>query len=502
MDNELWRNMNGHNLFRAVACCAVIPLMLNAQARTNLDTVILKHWAAPLYWQPHAELIPIPPLNLPTTVSTLVFVAMTPCRLVDTRASQGFPAAFGTPSLGGSASRTFALQSSTTCSIPAAAQAYSLNITVVPTSPAGFLTAYPTGQSLPLAAALVWAQGNVTSNAVIVPAGLSGSVDVYVNAPTDVVIDINGYYAPSGYVSTGSNNTALGNGALSYNTGGNYNTGIGDGALGSNTTGADNTAVGRLALSPNTTGSDNTALGSGALLGNTNGVNNAAVGFHAMASNMDGGYNSAIGWGALASNTGGGTNVAVGWDALDSNTTGNGNIGIGAGAGQFISGASSNNIEIGNLGSSSDNAVIRIGDLVTQKSFFAAGIRGATTGSNDAVPVVIDSKGQLGTVSSSRRFKEDIQDMGDASRAILRLRPVTFRYRKPFEDGSKPVQYGLIAEEVSQAFPDLVARSADGKIETVKYQLLDPLLLNELQRQEAEIGALKERLLKLESQLP
>jgi hypothetical protein len=126
-------------------------------------------------------------------------------------------------------------------------------------------------------------------------------------------------------------------------------------------------------------------------------------------------------------------------------------------------------------------------------------VRSVTTGKNDAIPVVIDSNGQLGTVSSSQRFKEDIRDMGDSSRALLRLRPVTFRYRKSFDDGSKPIQYGLIAEEVAEAFPDLVARSADGRIETVKYQMLDALLLNEVQRQEAEIRALKERLDKLTS---
>jgi hypothetical protein len=101
---------------------------------------------------------------------------------------------------------------------------------------------------------------------------------------------------------------------------------------------------------------------------------------------------------------------------------------------------------------------------------------------------MIDSAtGQLGTVSSSRRYKEDIHDMGDASRDLMRLRPVTFRYKKPFDDGSKPIQYGLIAEEVAEVYPDMVAHSADGQIETVKYQLLDPMLLNEVQRQQKEM---------------
>jgi hypothetical protein len=115
--------------------------------------------------------------------------------------------------------------------------------------------------------------------------------------------------------------------------------------------------------------------------------------------------------------------------------------------------------------------------------------------------VYIDSNGQLGTINSSRRFKQEIADMGDASRGLLRLRPVTFRYQQPFLDGSRPVQYGLIAEEVAEVYPDLVAHSADGQIETVKYQVLDVMLLNELQRQQAEIGSQLEQIRGLERQL-
>jgi hypothetical protein len=83
--------------------------------------------------------------------------------------------------------------------------------------------------------------------------------------------------------------------------------------------------------------------------------------------------------------------------------------------------------------------------------------------------------------------------MGDVSRGLMNLRPVTFRYKQPFNDGSKPIQYGLIAEEVEEVYPDLVARSADGQIETVKYQVLDSLLLNEVQRQQREIDQLKQQ---------
>jgi hypothetical protein len=120
---------------------------------------------------------------------------------------------------------------------------------------------------------------------------------------------------------------------------------------------------------------------------------------------------------------------------------------------------------------------------------------------NDAVPVMIDSNGQMGTITSSRRFKEDIRDMGGASEGLMHLRPVTFRYTKAFADGSKPMQYGLVAEEVGAVYPDLVVHSADGQIETVKYQMLDSMLLNEVQRQQKEIQSLQERLAKMEAVL-
>lgn len=81
--------------------------------------------------------------------------------------------------------------------------------------------------------------------------------------------------------------------------------------------------------------------------------------------------------------------------------------------------------------------------------------------------------------------------MGEASRGLMQLRPVSFRYKQPFGDGSKPIQYGLIAEEVDEIYPDLVAHSADGQIETVKYQVLDSMILNEMQRQQGEIADLK-----------
>jgi hypothetical protein len=171
---------------------------------------------------------------------------------------------------------------------------------------------------------------------------------------------------------------------------------------------------------------------------------------------------------------------------------------IGYSAGSNVT-TNSGNIYIDNSGESTDNGTIRIGSF--ESATFIQGIYGVTTGFNDAVPVLVDMNGQLGTISSSRRYKEDIHDMGDASSGLLRLRPVTFRYQKPFADGSKPMQYGLIAEEVAEIYPDLVVRSADGQIETVKYQLLDPMLLNEVQKQQEHIRSLEERLAQVEAEL-
>ncbi len=129
-----------------------------------------------------------------------------------------------------------------------------------------------------------------------------------------------------------------------------------------------------------------------------------------------------------------------------------------------------------------------------QTKTFIAGIRGRTTGVNDAVTVLIDSNGQLGTVSSSRRYKEDIQSLGDVSAALMQLRPVTFRYKQPYDDGDKPIQYGLIAEEVAEVLPDLAVFNADGQTETVKYHLLPPFLLAGYQRQQQTIEAQAEQI--------
>jgi hypothetical protein len=307
--------------------------------------------------------------------------------------------------------------------------------------------------------------------------------------------------APNSSVNSGnhvSNNLAVGIGVMQNNISGSANTATGYQAMLNNTSGSENTAIGFEAMENNTTGNLNTAVGMVAMVSNTTGASNTAIGLQAMGNSSTGNSNTAVGQKALGRNQTGSNNTAVGIDAGIGVLTGSNNIAIGNAAGILVNDAS-NNIHIGNQGASTDSGVIRIGDV--QTSFFVAGVNGVTT-TNSAVPVLIDTtNGQLGIASSSRRFKEDIEDMGTASSDLMRLRPVTYRYKQPFADGSKPVQYGLIAEEVAEVYPDLVAHSTDGQIVTVKYQVLDSMLLNEIQRLERENQDLHERLAKLEAAL-
>ena len=289
---------------------------------------------------------------------------------------------------------------------------------------------------------------------------------------------------------TGSNNTANGVSALNANTTGGDNAANGYQALFSNTTGNDNTAGGVDALQSNTTGGTNTAGGYQALQKNTTGSSNTADGGNALGTNTTGGFNTASGFGALQANTTGSGNTALGQGALTNNTTGGSNIAIGQGAARNVGNGNSNNIHIGTPGASADNAAIRIGTQGTQTSAAIAGIYGGTP-STPNLPVCIDANGTLGTTGcstpSSRRFKEQVADMGDSSSNLLQLRPVTFFYKPQYDDGSHALQYGLIAEEVAKLYPDLVGYDKDGQPSSVKYQSLAPMLLNEVQKQNAQL---------------
>jgi hypothetical protein len=333
--------------------------------------------------------------------------------------------------------------------------------------------------------------GNVapTGNIVLVPstatAGniLKGTTPFIHNFGTDnTFIGVNA----GNFTMTNGGNTASGASALFRNTRGLDNTAHGAFALFSNTDGSLNSASGVSALRNNTTGNNNTASGVNALLGNTEGAGNSASGTGALQSNTTGNNNTASGSSALRNNTIGSFNTATGSSALQSNTIGSSNIAIGAAAGASLT-TGDNNIDIGNLGVAAEAFTIRIGDLQTRT--FIAGIRGVTTDSATAIPVLIDGNGQLGTASSSRRVKDDIADMGEASRALMKLRPVTFHYKSDKNFKGRTLQYGLVAEEVAKVAPGLVARSADGRIETVYYQFLAPMLLNEYQKQQRTIEA-------------
>jgi len=313
----------------------------------------------------------------------------------------------------------------------------------------------------------------------------------------------------------GGGNSAVGDGALASNTGGSGNTALGEDALASATMASGNVAVGIGALTSVVTGAHNTAVGAGAL-GSTLGVDNTAVGYTALFSDTTGNYNTAVGKDAMLNTTGGSLNVALGQRALLSNTTGAGNTvvgnstadaltsgdnntGVGSDAFDLLTtgtnntaigwraGASittgSDNIYIGNAGAN-ESQTIRIG--FAQTNAYVQGIFGAT--STVGSPVFVNSSGKLGTTTSSRRFKTDIRDIGDISRKLLKLRPVSFRYKKEIDpDGT--LQYGLIAEEVAKVMPDLVLNGDDGKPYTVKYHLLAALLLNEVQKQHQTLQA-------------
>jgi len=298
---------------------------------------------------------------------------------------------------------------------------------------------------------------------------------------------------------TGSDNTATGASALSANTTGFNNTASGANALLFNTIGTSNTASGQSALFHNTTGGSNVATGVSALQNNTDGANNTASGTFALSGNTSGSLNTASGFQSLQKNTVGTFNTASGASALLNNTTGINNIGIGNNAGLNLT-TGDNNIDIGNLGVAAEANTIRIGAFGTQNRAFIIGIRGITTGTADAIPVLIDSSGQIGTTNSSRHVKDDIADMGNASSTLMKLRPVTFHYKSDKNPKARTLQYGLVAEEVDRVAPGLVARSADGKIETVYYQFLAPMLLNEVQKQQRTIAAQTARIATLEKQ--
>ena len=283
------------------------------------------------------------------------------------------------------------------------------------------------------------------------------------------------------------NDTAIGHQALYNTTRGNQNTAVGSNALFRNTTGNNNTVVGYYTLFDNTIGIDNTAVGNTALRSNTAGNNNTGVGANALFRNTTGSRNMAAGFQALQQNTTGERNTAIGFSSLDKNTTGSFNVALGAGAGSGVISAD----DVICIGRSATGANV-------SSTCFIGNIRGVTTQNANALPVVIDGAGQLGTVASSERFKKDIAIMGQASEGILALRPVTFHYKT---DGTSTPQFGLIAEEVAKVNPALVLPDKEGKPYTVRYDAVNAMLLNEFLKEHETVQELKSVAVKQEGMI-
>src|SRR5215813_13854463 len=285
-------------------------------------------------------------------------------------------------------------------------------------------------------------------------------------------------------VTTGNFNTAVGAGSLDLNQA-DSNTATGAAALLFNTAGTENTAFGTAALEFNTTGNNNTATGFDTLFSNTTGQFNTADGDGALDLNTVGNDNTAIGAGALQSNTEGDDNTAVGGNALDQNTTGNRNTVIGRAAGHNIITA---------------NNVICIGDGLdaddVSDSCYINNIFLAT--STNGIGVLVNGQGKLGTTTSSRRFKDDIKPMDDASKALFALKPVSFHYKKNI-DPAGTSQLGLVAEDVEKVNPDLVVRDKEGKPYSVRYDQVNAMLLNEFLKEHKAFVEAQHKVEKLET---
>jgi trimeric autotransporter adhesin len=274
-------------------------------------------------------------------------------------------------------------------------------------------------------------------------------------------------------------NTAEGQDALLSLTTGGFNTAVGFLSLKSDTTNSFNTAIGAGALLANTA-DKNTATGAGALLSNTTGLFNTANGAFALLINTTGNANAANGKGALLNNTTGSSNTAIGVSALNDNTTGNNNTALGVNAGSNAT-TGFGNVYVGasmsGVAGESNSTYIRNVNTTT-----------VSGGGSDTVTVDLTT-GLLGHLSSSLRYKEDIKPMNSASEALYRLKPVTYHYKKEIDRTQSPA-FGLIAEEVAQVNPDLVAHNSKCQPESVHYEMVNAMLLNEFLKEHRKVEQL------------
>jgi hypothetical protein len=277
-------------------------------------------------------------------------------------------------------------------------------------------------------------------------------------------------------------NTGEGQDALFHLTNGVSNTAIGAQAIYSDTTTSSNTAVGAFVMALHSSGNQNVTVGQGALADNS-GLGNVAVGFKALrgGGEPDGplniensvNFNQSLGYEALFYQTGGQYNNGFGWRALFNNITGSSNTALGHRAGYNITGNGNVCIGAGVEGFANENNTTRIRNI-------------ATTPLNTGMMVLVDSNSKLGHVVSSRRYKEETEPMDKASEALFVLKPVTFRY-KGVIDPVHVKMFGLIAEEVAEVNPDLVVRNAKGEVDTIRFDSINAMLLNEFLKEQRNL---------------
>jgi hypothetical protein len=269
---------------------------------------------------------------------------------------------------------------------------------------------------------------------------------------------------------SGTGNVAVGNGALNSLTTASNCVGVGLNACGGVTTGIDNVAVGANALTTLSTSVRCVAIGFDALQ-NCNGTSNVGIGYHS---------------GQLI--TTGTNNLCIGTLSLNALLTGTNNVGIGASAATNYTGSESNNIVIGGVaGTAGESGVIRLGGG-SQSTCFIAGINGVTV---TGTAVLCATNGQLGTVVSSERYKENILSLDEFSSKLLQCIPVSFNYKI---DENKAVHFGLIAEEVHKILPELVILSESGQPESVAYHEMPAMLLNEIIKLRKRIEILEKKI--------
>jgi hypothetical protein len=308
-----------------------------------------------------------------------------------------------------------------------------------------------------------------------------------------------GYQTGAAFAS-GNNNIMIGSNAGFSLDGASSNILIGGSAGISLVSATQNIIIGGNAGSNLSFGGSNIFIGQNAGTSSASDNSNILVGVNTGASINGGTLNVMVGPSAGTSLASGDHNTLYGANAANGLSSGAANVVVGWNAGTAYTGSESSNIILGSVGVNGESNTLHIGDGTGSgtkqlNQAFISGIFGITVGTADGIPVFVGSGDQLGTVASTRRVKNSIEDMGDQSSSVLDLRPVTFLYNG---DTSGKKQYGLIAEEVEEIFPALVARNKNGEIETVMYHVLPVLLLNEMKKQNELIQDLMARIKVLE----